>query len=73
LYNAVADVGGNVYASVLGGLMSGLYVYLTFAVDSLATLGYYIVSEMDAILIAGFNSMIGLTALILLPLITPLA
>ena len=41
--------------------------------DTLSTLGYYIVSEIDSILIAGFNSIVGLTALILLPLITPIA
>jgi hypothetical protein len=46
---------------------------LTFAVDALTTLGYYIVSEIDAIVVAGLNSVIGLTALIFLPLITPLA
>jgi hypothetical protein len=53
--------------------MSGVYVYLTFVIDALATLGYYLVSEIDSILIAGFNAMVGLTALILLPLITPIA
>jgi hypothetical protein len=53
--------------------MSGLYVYLTFVVDALSTLGYYIVSEIHAIVVAGLNSIIGLAALILLPLITPIA
>ncbi len=73
LYTTVAATGGNIYASVLAGFLSGLYVYLTFAVDALTTLGYYIVSEIDAIVVAGLNSVIGLTALIFLPLITPLA
>jgi hypothetical protein len=73
LYSIVAATGGNIYASVLAGFVSGLYVYLTFVVDALSTFGYYIVSEIDAIAVAGFNSMIGLAALILLPLITPIA
>jgi hypothetical protein len=46
---------------------------MMFAVDALAAIGYYVVAEVDAILVSGLQSLVGLAALILLPLITPLA
>lgn len=73
MYDAAAISSGNIYADIYGALMSGVYVYLTFVVDALSTFGYYLVSEIDSIVISGLNSLIGLVALIALPLITPLA
>lgn len=73
LWSKMLEAGLNPVAAVAGSVASGAYVFVTFFVSSLTSFIYYIVVELDAIVLAGFNSIIALVALITLPLITPLA
>jgi hypothetical protein len=52
---------------------SAVYVVATFVGTLMGTFALYSVTEIEALLCAGVNSFISLAALILLPLITPLA
>jgi len=52
---------------------SGFYAGVVLITHLISTSVVYVVCEIDAILVAGLSSLMGLGALILLPLITPLA
>jgi hypothetical protein len=59
--------------TILGGVASGVYVFVTFLTSALTAVIYYAICEIDSVLIAGLNSIVALIAVITLPLITPLA
>jgi hypothetical protein len=69
----LAANGANPAIAMFGTMDSVFYVVLTFVGTTIGTFVLYVVTEIDAILLAGLNSFISLAALILLPLITPLA
>jgi len=59
--------------TILGAIGSALYVVLAFVANVISTFVYYIVTEIDAILIAGLSTLMSLVALVTLPLMTPIA
>ena len=59
--------------SVLGAIGGWAYVLLASLGNALSALVYYLLTEVDAMIIAGLSSLISLVAPITLPLITPLA
>jgi hypothetical protein len=59
--------------AIIGAMDSAVYVVSTFVGTVIGTFALYSVTEIEALLCAGFNSFISLAALIFLPLITPLS
>src|SRR5688572_27763406 len=59
--------------TILGAIGSALYVVLAFVANVISTFVYYIVTEIDAILIAGLSTLMSLVALVTLPLMAPIA
>lgn len=73
LWGVLAAEGVNPMVSVLGAIGGWAYVLLASLGNALSALVYYLLTEVDAMIIAGLSSLISLVALITLPLITPLA
>jgi F-type H+-transporting ATPase subunit a len=65
--------GANPMLVILAGIGAGSYALLASLGNVLSASVFYVVAEADEILVAGVSSLIGLLALIALPLITPLA
>jgi hypothetical protein len=65
--------GTNPMTAILVALASGLYPIVIFITNLIATLVYYAVTEIDAILCAGFSAVVSLVSLVTLPLIAPIA
>jgi len=73
LWDVLASSGVNPAVAIIGAMDSAVYVVSTFVGTVIGTFALYSVTEIEALLCAGFNSFISLAALIFLPLITPLS
>jgi ATP synthase subunit 6 len=73
VWNALNQNDYNAGIVVVLSALSGVSIFVEFVGNVCATTLYYFISEVDAILLAGFNSLVSVVALLLVPLITPLA
>jgi len=73
LWYVLTSHGVNPMITVLGSIGSVVYVLMTFVGNSISSILIYLIVELDAIVVAGLSSLVGLLALIVVPLITPLA
>lgn len=73
LWTQLINSGYNPIAAIFGSIGSGLYVVVSFVSLILTSTLFYLLAEIDAVLIAGLNSLLAVFALIALPLVTPIA